>query len=86
MEYDIAIAQQLSSLLKSLRKKSGLTQKDLGARLGVSQRRVAAIEAHPERARFERILQILSELDVDLVVREQNGKPAKNHPDDGESW
>jgi len=86
MEYNIAIAGQLSSLMKSLRKKSGLTQQELGLRLGVSQRRVAAIEAHPERARCERILQILSELDADLIVRERYGKPAKNHPDDGESW
>ena len=86
MEYDIVIAQQLSSLLKSLRKKSGLTQQELGLRLGVSQRRVAAIEANPEGARFERILQILSELDADLVVRERNGKPAKGHPGDDGSW
>jgi len=30
MEYKIAIAQQLSSLLKNIRKQSGLTQKKLG--------------------------------------------------------
>ncbi len=86
MEYKIAIVQQLPSLLKSMRKKIGLTQKEMGEKLGVSQRRVAAIEAHPESARFERILQILFELDADLIVRERNETPAKNHPDDGESW
>ncbi len=86
MEYKIAIVQQLPTLLKSLRKKAGLTQKQLGERLGVSQRRVAAIEAHPESARFERILQILSELDAYLMVCERNGKAAKNHPGDDGSW
>lgn len=86
MEYKIAIAKQLSSLLKSMRKKSGLTQKKLGEKLGVSQRRVAAIEANPENARFERILQILSELDADLIIRERNSKRANDSSPDGESW
>ncbi len=86
MEYKIAIAQQLSSLLKSMRKQAGLTQKKLGEKLGVSQRRVAAIEANPESARFERILQMLSELDADLIVRERNSKDAHDHAHDEESW
>jgi len=86
MEYKIAIAQQLSLLLKNMRKQSGLTQQDLGEKLGVSQRRVAAIEAKPESARFERILQILSILDADLIVRERNSKRPNDSPPDNESW
>ncbi|MDD3884407.1 MAG: helix-turn-helix domain-containing protein [Gallionella sp.] len=79
MEYKIAIAHQLSSLLKSLRKQAGLTQQEMGARLGITQRRVAAIEASPESARFERILQILSELDADLVIRERPSESGKGN-------
>ncbi|MBW1811245.1 MAG: helix-turn-helix domain-containing protein [Deltaproteobacteria bacterium] len=86
MEYKIAIAKQLSSLLKNLRKQVGLTQMDLGERLGLSQRMVAKIEANPEKVSFERILQILNELDTDLVIRERNVKPVKDHSPDGESW
>jgi HTH-type transcriptional regulator/antitoxin HipB len=86
MEYKIAIAQQLSSLLKSMRKQSGLTQQDLGERLGISQRRIAAIEAKPESARFERILQILSELDADLIIREHNSEMNKGSSPGKESW
>lgn len=86
MEYRIATAMQVSALLKSLRKQQALTQKELGERLGVSQRMVALIEAKPEKARFERILQILSELGADLIVRERNEKPVKNHSGDEESW
>ncbi len=85
MECNIAIAQQLSSLLKNLRKQAGLTQKDMGARLGVSQRRVAAIEAKPESARFERILQMLSELDADLVIRKRDDK-AGDESSERDSW
>jgi len=86
MEYNIAIAQQLSLLLKNLRKQSGLTQQDLGEKLGVSQRRVAAIEAKPESARFERILQILSELDADLVIRLRNDKTEHDQSADVDAW
>ena len=86
MEYKIAIAKQLSLLLKNLRKRVGLTQMDLGERIGVSQRMVAKIEANPEKVSFERILQILNELGTDLVIRERKGKPAKDHSPDGESW
>ena len=86
MEYKIAIAQQLSALLKSMRKTSGMTQEELGKRLGVSQRRVAAIEANPESARFERILQILSELDADMMIRERGSTAAPHTSPDEESW
>ncbi len=86
MEYKIAIAQQLSSLLKNMRKQSGLTQQDLGERLGISQRRVAAIEEKPESVRFERILQILSELDADLVIRKRDSKAEHDAPADVDAW
>jgi HTH-type transcriptional regulator/antitoxin HipB len=86
MEYKIAIAQQLSSLLKNMRKQSGLTQRALGEKIGISQRVVAKIEADPEKVRFERILQILSELDADLIIRERNSKTVNDHLPDVESW
>jgi len=86
MEYKIAIVQQLSTLLKSMRKQSGLTQKDMGEKLGITQRRVAAIEATPESVRFERILQILSILDADLIIRDRSANPEKNNSADKESW
>jgi len=86
MEYKIAIAQQLSPLLKNMRKQSGLTQQDLGEKLGVSQRRVAAIEEKAESVRFERILQILSELDADLVIRKRDSKAEHDAAADMDAW
>jgi HTH-type transcriptional regulator / antitoxin HipB len=68
-EYRIATAAQLQTYLKSLRKAEGLTQSELGARVGNSQRMIAKIEAHPERASFERILSMLSALECDLLIR-----------------
>ena len=71
MEYRLIIAQQLPSLLKSIRKKNRITQQQLGERLGLSQRMVAKLEARPEKASFERVLQALSALEIDLVLKER---------------
>lgn len=86
MEYRIAYIKQLSSMLKSLRNERGLTQKQLGEKLGVSQRMVAQIEAYPEKSRFERILQILSILDAELIIRDSNADTGKSNLADKESW
>ena len=71
MEYRLTIAQQLPSLLRSIRKKNRITQQQLGERLGLSQRMVAKLEARPEKASFERVLQALSALEIDLVLKER---------------
>jgi len=86
MEYKISIARQLAAILKNKRKLSGLTQKDMGEKLGISQRVFARNETHPEKVHFERILQILSELDADLIVRERNSKRSNDSSPDDESW
>lgn len=50
MEYRLATDHQLAILLKSLRRERKLTQAELGQKLGMSQRMVAKLEAHPEAA------------------------------------
>lgn len=92
MEYRIAIAQQLGGLLKSLRKERQITQQQLGERLGLSQRMVAKLESYPEKSSFERVLQALSALEVDLVLKErETTSPTYNRNDfpkgsEGNTW
>ncbi len=85
MEYKISMATQLSDILKSKRKNLRLTQEKVGKKLGVSQRVFARNEAHPEKVNFERIVDILAELDMDLIVRERNMKSSDKKADT-ESW
>jgi len=85
MEYKISMATQLSDILKSKRKSLGRTQEKMGKKLGVSQRVFARNEAHPEKVNFERIVDILAELDMDLIVRERNMKSSDKKADT-ESW
>lgn len=71
MEYRLAVAQQLAVLLKNLRKQRRLSQRELGERLGISQRMVAKLEANPDTSSFGRIFQALNALEVDLILRER---------------
>ena len=59
---------QLSAHLKSLRKTHGLTQSQLGARIGVGQTRVADIEKQPGAVSVDQLLQVLHALDARLLL------------------
>lgn len=85
MDYRIAIASQLPGLIKNIRKQRGITQAELGMKLGISQRAVAQFEAHPEKASFHRVLSVLSALDIDLVLKERK-QTASEQRIEGDTW
>ena len=68
--YPVNTPQQLRTMLRSLRQARGLTQAQLGERLGVSQKRIARIEATPEVTSFDQIARIITALGYRLVVAE----------------
>jgi HTH-type transcriptional regulator/antitoxin HipB len=68
MEYPIRVTDQLGQHIKSLRKARGLSQTDLGRRIGVGQARVAEIEAAPGLVNLEQLLKIFRALDSELLL------------------
>ena len=70
MDYAIRLADQLRAHLRSLRKQRGLTQAQLGQRLGIGQARIAEIEARPGLISVDQLMQLLSALGATLVLRE----------------
>jgi len=68
--YPIRFADQLRQHLKGLRKKHGFTQAKLGQLLGVSQARIAEIEANPGLVNLDQLLQVFSALGVTLSLQE----------------
>jgi HTH-type transcriptional regulator/antitoxin HipB len=70
MDYPIRFSDQLKQQLRSLRKARGLTQAELGRRLGVTQARVAEIEAMPGAVGFDQLLKMLYALGTELIVRD----------------
>ena len=68
--FPVDTPQQLRIVLRSLRQTSGLTQTQLGERLGVSQKRIAQIEATPEVTAFDQIARMVSAMGYRLVIEE----------------
>ena len=68
-DYPIKTPQQLGSVLKGYRRERGLTQTDVGAKVGMAQKAVSKIELAPERAGVNMIFKLLAALELELVVR-----------------
>ena len=68
--YPLRFPAQLRQHLRALRKARDLTQAQLGGLIGVSQARIAEIEANPGLVRFEQLMQVLSALGATLSLSE----------------
>jgi HTH-type transcriptional regulator / antitoxin HipB len=64
---------QLTAYLRSLRRARGLTQTDLGARLGVSTARVSTMERNPGVMSTAQLMKLLQALGARLVVDADTG-------------
>lgn len=68
MKSIVRTSGQLGPLLKQIRKSRRLSQARLGEMIGLSQERVSAIENHPEKVTFDKLLTILMALDAEIMV------------------
>jgi len=67
---------QLTAYLRSLRRARGLTQADLGARLGVSAARISNIERNPGVLSTAQLLKLLQALGARLELEtDTTGSP-----------
>ena len=73
--FPVRFPDQLRQHLRALRKRHGLTQAQLGALIGVSQARIAEIEANPGLVNFEQLMKLLSVLGVSLTLQEEAVAP-----------
>jgi HTH-type transcriptional regulator / antitoxin HipB len=69
IDYPIKTPKQLGSVLQGYRRGRGLTQTDVGAKVGMAQKAVSKIELAPDRAGLNMIFKLLAALDLELVVR-----------------
>jgi HTH-type transcriptional regulator/antitoxin HipB len=70
MKYPVDSPQQLRTILRSLRQARGLTQTQLGERLGVTQKRIARIEAAPEVTAFDQISRMVTAMGYRVMIEE----------------
>ncbi len=74
MNYAVSTPAQLRTVLRAMRDSRGLSQAQLGNRIGVSQRRIATIEAAPGRASFDQLSRIVAALGGRLVIDDPSAK------------
>lgn len=84
MDYPLRFADQLRAHLQALRKKRGLTQAQAGALVGVSQARIAEIEANPGAVGFEQLMKLLAALGASISLHDEDEAPANAELPDGD--
>jgi HTH-type transcriptional regulator/antitoxin HipB len=80
MNYPVDTAMQARSVLKALRAAKGLSQAELGQRLGVNQKRIARIEAEPGRASVAQIAKLVALLGGRLVIDDGRSETKQSKP------
>lgn len=82
MPQTIRTPTQLGQLLQGRRKALSLSQTELGARAGISQKRQSALELAPDRITLDRLLRLLAALDLELVIQEKQSP----EPNTAQEW
>ncbi len=77
-DFSAKTAQQLGSILQGYRRERGLTQKAVGAKVGLAQKAVSKIELAPGTAGLNQIFKLLAALELDLVVRPRGAAARKS--------
>lgn len=65
----LALSSQLTPLLRSARKGARMSQADLGARIGLSQKRISSLEISPGSMTVEQLLTITGVLGVEIMLQ-----------------
>ena len=73
MPYLARTTKQLGAIIRRERKKRGLTQGELGAKIGLRQATISKLEAGEPATQMQTLLDTLTALDLQLAVEERSG-------------
>jgi HTH-type transcriptional regulator/antitoxin HipB len=76
MKFPVSTPVQLRTQLRALRQARSLSQAQMGELLGVSQKRIARIEAAPDVTGFGQIARLVSALGGRIVIEDTSVLPA----------
>lgn len=75
MARSITSARSLGAELRNWRKQRALTQSMAAEQLGLAQKAISILENHTGQSSIERLLQVLSALNLELVLQEKTSVP-----------
>ncbi|MFG6443179.1 helix-turn-helix domain-containing protein [Pelomonas margarita] len=76
MNQVLSVPSQVGLVLRAARKSAKLSQKQLAAKLGLSQNRVSELETDPGCMRVDQLFAVMSVLGMELQVQARGGLPA----------
>jgi len=71
----LSVPSQVGLVLRAVRKSAKMSQKQLAAKLGLSQNRVSELETDPGSMRVDQLLAVISVLGLELQVQTRGGSP-----------
>lgn len=80
--HTLRTAHQLGPVMRAFRRQAGLSQAQLGERLGISRQAITALEREPEAATFERLMRVWAELGLEVSLQPRG----QETPDTGLEW
>ncbi len=80
MHHVVNTPPQARAVLRALRQSRGLTQAQLGVLLGISQKRIARLEATPGVTGFDQIARLVAALGARLIVDDGTATDASLTP------
>jgi HTH-type transcriptional regulator/antitoxin HipB len=89
MRQIVVSPEGLGAVLRELRKKKGITQAALGARVGLDQKRVSLIENGNPNIRVDSLFRLFSALEVGMILEPKalDDKACGNAGQDaGDEW
>ncbi|VTU32074.1 Antitoxin HipB [Variovorax sp. RA8] len=69
MRQKLSLPSQLGPILRGARKAESLSQADLAARVGLSQKRVSSLELNPSAMTIDQLLTITAVLGVEVMLQ-----------------
>ncbi len=78
MQQRISTANQTGQVFAARRKALKLSQKDVAARLGISQNRLSILESDLSRLTLDRLISLAGILGLELVLQDKGSPPTRS--------
>jgi len=86
MRQRIRTPAQAGQMLQGRRKGLGLSQTELGKQVGLSQKRLSALELAPDRITLDHLLRMLAALELELVIQDKTAREPASKSDSSPEW
>ncbi len=77
MNFPVTSPEQLGAVLRGFRRQRGLSQTQLAARMGITQKAISLLETHPGRMGVARFFAVLAALEVHCLLADGPSRPKR---------